>query len=413
MNPTQRSQERHVLELLSSLSYRTGELPTYLKHIASGVSQLLGVDWSIVTLYDNGVGQVVGSSIELPDEELSPYETHGTIASNVLSTGQPFIVEDVSTNPGCGGIDCGYQAYLGVPLRSPQGAIMGTVCSLHRQPRHFTVEEVGIVELFAERAATAIDNYNLYQQQRRFNELLEVEMAKRTAELKVAQMKLVEQERLAAIGEFATTIIHEIRNPLMTMLLGLNYFKRVEQSSVAQERLALALSEADRLERLLREILLYAKPQVLQLQELELNQWITKLFAELSERVSASGRQLNLITTTQPLTIHGDCDKLKQVLINLTTNAAEAIAEQESVTWSLVPTASNHVSIEIHNAGDPIPPTILPRLFEPFFTTKSTGTGLGLSIVKRIVEAHGGQLSIESSIEQGTTARVELPLAVR
>jgi signal transduction histidine kinase len=412
MNPTQRSQERHVLELLSSLSYRTGELPTYLQQIASGVSQLIGVDWSIITLYESGVGQIVGSNIELPDEELSPYETHGTIASNVFSTGKAFIVEDVSCNPGCGMIDFGYQAYLGVPLRSPQGMIMGTVCSLHRNPRQFTAEEVGIVELLAERAATAIDNYNLYQQQRRFNEILEAEVVRRTEELEIAQIKLVEQERLVAIGEFAATIVHEIRNPLMTMSLGLNYFKRVAQSSAAQERLTLALSEADRLERLLREILLYAKPQILQREMLELNQWMTELFVELNEQVKASNRQLKLVTATQPLMIYGDRDKLKQVLINLIHNASDAIAQDKIITWSVVPTATEYVSIYIHNSGEPIPPTILPRLFEPFFTTKSTGTGLGLSIVKRIVEAHGGQLSIESSVEQGTVARVELPLAV-
>ena len=117
------------------------------------------------------------------------------------------------------------------------------------------------MELFAERAATAIDNYHFYQQQCQFNHVLEAEVEKRTAELRATQAKLLEQERLAAIGEFAAIIVHKIRNPLSTMIMELKYFqKTILTDYYPQERLALALSEASRLERLLSEILLYAKP---------------------------------------------------------------------------------------------------------------------------------------------------------
>lgn len=112
-------------------------------------------------------------------------------------------------------------------------------------------------ELFAERAATAIDNYHLYQQQCQFNQILEAEVENRTAQLRAAQAKLVEQERLAAIGEFAAIIVHEIRNPLTTMIMGLKYAKKTLVTEAAQERLSLALSEASRLEKLLSQILLY------------------------------------------------------------------------------------------------------------------------------------------------------------
>lgn len=408
---TQRSQERRVLELLASLSYRSGELSMYLRQIAGGVSQLVNVDWSVVTLCADGAGQILGSSIDL-GEESDSYDTHGTVSNNVLITGKPFVVEDAVASPEAGAFDPGYRAYLGVPLRSPQGVILGTVCSFHREPRQFSDDDIRIAELFAERAATAIDNYQLYQQQCQFNEALEAEVAKRTQELQTAQAKLVDRERLAAIGEFAAMIIHEIRNPLMTMLMGLHYFKRSEHSPPAQERLALALSEADRLERLLREILLYAKPQVLHLEELEINQWTQELLPELETIVHASGQKLNLVVAAHPLTVQGDRDKLKQVFINLIHNACEAINHNKLITCSVVSNQADGVSIQVHNVGEPIAPNLLPHLFEPFFTTKATGTGLGLAIVKRIIDAHGGKLQVHSSIEQGTIASVYLPLHV-
>ncbi len=105
------------------------------------------------------------------------------------------------------------------------------------------------------------------------------------------------------------------------------------------------------------------------------------------------------------VTIQGDADKLKQVLINLVSNACEAIEPGNAVTCYLEP-ESDQVCLKIHNGGKPIPSDVLPKLTKPFFTTKSTGTGLGLAIVKRIVEAHGGSFTIESAVETGTIVSV-------
>ena len=102
-------------------------------------------------------------------------------------------------------------------------------------------DEINFAELFAERAATAIDNYQLYQQQLQFSQTLEAEVLQRTEELRTAQRKLIEKERLAAIGEFSSCIIHEIRNPLTTIKMGLNSFKKLDLSKLYQERLSLAL----------------------------------------------------------------------------------------------------------------------------------------------------------------------------
>ncbi|MBF2008777.1 MAG: GAF domain-containing protein [Chlorogloeopsis fritschii C42_A2020_084] len=403
--------EKRTLEVLSSLSYRTGEIKLYLQEITLGVSELLELDWSVVTLCQKGFERVLASSIDLGNSGNEVYSLHGLLTGTVVNTRQSLVVEDTKTCADYGKAPEGYRAYLGVPLRTAQGEVIGTICSFHKTPRHFTAEEVQIAELFAERAATAIDNYYLYQQQLQFNHILEAEVARRTEELRAAQTKLVEQERLAAIGEFAACIIHEIRNPLTTMKMGLNFFQRLDLSESAKERLSLALDEASRLERLLKEILLYAKPQSLQLEKIDINQFISEILPSLQGMPEAIGRQIEFSAAINVVQILGDKDKLKQVLINIVRNACEAIPEGESVKLIIYSDGNNNqVYINIHNSGAPIPPEVLPNLTKPFYSTKSSGTGLGLAITKRIVEAHNGELLIESTATEGTTVRVHLPL---
>lgn len=413
-SPTQQPlQQRQTVEILSSLSYRAGELGHYLKDLACGVSQLLEIDWAVVTLCQDGFEKVLASSIDLGDGE-QVYSLHGLLTGTVIKIGHSLAVEDAIANPEYGKAPDGYRAYLGIPLRTAAGEVIGTVCSFQRQPRAFTKAEIQIAELFAERAATAIDNYHLYQKQQKFNEVLEAEVTKRTEELKIAQSKLVEQERLAAIGEFSAMIVHEIRNPLTTMLMGLKYFRKTNLTEPAQERLSLALSEASRLECLLSEILLYAKPQILRLQELNINEFIDEILVLIREMPEALDRQLEFIPASATVKILADQDKLKQVFINIVRNACEAIAPRNIVRWKVDShSIPNQVIISVHNGGEPIAPAVLSKLTEPFYSTKPSGTGLGLAIVKRIVNAHGGELYIQSDQSIGTMVNIQLPIVTK
>jgi signal transduction histidine kinase len=406
-------QQRQTMEVLASLSYRAGELNHYLKELACGVSQLIKIDWSVVTLCQDGFEKVLASSIDLGEGE-HVYSLHGLLTGTVIKIGSSLAVEDAIAYPEYGKAPEGYRAYLGIPLRTSASEVIGTVCSFHQQPRKFTKEEIQIVELFAERAATAIDNYHLYQKQQQFNEVLEAEVIKRTEELRIAQAKLVEQERLAAIGEFSAMIVHEIRNPLTTMSMGLKYFRKTILTEPAQERLSLALSEASRLECLLSEILLYAKPQMLQLQELNINKLIEEVLILIREMPEALERQIKFIPASATIKILGDQDKLIQVFINIVRNACEAIAPGNVVTWSVdAQNLPNQVLISVHNSGEPISPEVLCKLTEPFYSTKPSGTGLGLAIVKRIVNAHSGELYIQSNEAIGTKVNIKLPVITK
>jgi len=234
-----------------------------------------------------------------------------------------------------------------------------------------------------------------------------VSVANDITERKQAEKAL---ERLAEIGELAAMIVHEVRNPLTTVMMGLKSFESLDLSDRSRTRLDLATAEAERLQRLLNEILQYARCQTLQTTELEINSLIQGMLESLRAMPAAAERQI-VFTAIQPTRVLGDRDKLMQVFINLISNACEAIPAGETVTWSLETCKpQRHLWIQIHNGGEPIPPDILMQLTMPFFTTKSSGNGLGLAIVKRIVEAHMGELEIASSTDiGGTCVTVSLP----
>ncbi|WP_299406129.1 PAS domain S-box protein [Acaryochloris sp. IP29b_bin.148] len=219
-----------------------------------------------------------------------------------------------------------------------------------------------------------------------------------------------DRERLAEIGELAAMIVHEVRNPLTTVLMGLGSFQRMDLPERAQLRLQLALDESERLQRLLNEILLFAKQHKLNTTTIELNQFFADLLPTLQEMPSAENRPIQLTPASESAWVAADIDKLKQVFINLVSNACEAVSQGEPITWHVQLTPlHNQVTIAVNNGGDPIPAEVLPQLTKPFFTTKSSGNGLGLAITKRIVEAHNGELQIQSTAAAGTTVTVSFP----
>ena len=194
--------------------------------------------------------------------------------------------------------------------------------------------------------------------------------------------------------------------------MGLTALEKLNLAERDRLRLGLAKEEANRLQNLMQEILLYAKPQVLQFEELDLNAFLEEMLVSLQEMPEASERQIDLIRIQPSVKIRADKDKLKQVLINLIRNACEAISAGERVTCQItIANKPSLVCLSVHNGGTPIPSDILPKLTQPFCSTKPEGTGLGLAIVRRIVEAHGGKLSIQSDASSGTIVSFTIPVS--
>ncbi|MEM9978469.1 MAG: PAS domain S-box protein, partial [Cyanobacteria bacterium P01_D01_bin.2] len=182
---------QQTLSVLATLSYRDRDLSSYLKNLAQGVQTILGTDWAVVTLCWDNSEQILASTVDLGANADDIYELHGTLTGTVVQTGCPLTVEDFVADPSHGQGPEGYRAYLGVPLRTFSGDSIGTICTFYQQTRQFSPDSISLAELFAERAATAIDNHQLWQQQQKFNAALEAEVIKQTQELRAAQAELV------------------------------------------------------------------------------------------------------------------------------------------------------------------------------------------------------------------------------
>ncbi|MEB3214313.1 MAG: ATP-binding protein [Leptolyngbyaceae bacterium] len=398
-----------VLECLTALRYHSADLKAYLSEVVSGINRLSQSDWTIVTLRDGETGQIMASSLDINLEDMA-FSIHGTLAGEVFRSRQLLIIEDSRQSPKHLQLPQGYLSCLGVPLTTIKQEVIGTICSLFKHPHTFLESEIKIVELFAERAATTVENYRLYQEQERFNKQLSQDIVTCSINLKKAQKSLIERERLAAIGEFTAMIVHEIRNPLTTVKMGLDHAQKVLQSERDQRRLALAISEAHRLQHLLCEILSYAKPQALRLSKLNISQFFQIFLKQIRAFPEGADRNIQYAEECPDFEVMADADKLKQVFLNLFRNACEATASDDLITFEITAAETPaYICIQIHNGGDPIPPELLPRIMEPFCSAKPCGTGLGLAISKRIILAHGGTLGITSS-DMGTTVSVYLPL---
>ena len=200
--------------------------------------------------------------------------------------------------------------------------------------------------------------------------------------------------------------MHEIRNPLATISLALEHIKTLEQLPPGgRKRADLAGAEVTRLERLLADILVYAKPLTLERSAVDLVGLVEETVA--AESVEAAEFQ---VRSAPCPAVAADTDRLRQVLINLLRNARQASPAGSPVSIRCEPLGTDRVEVEIANQGEPIPEEKLERVFEPFFTSKGGGTGLGLAIVRRIVSAHGGEITLESDEKSGTRAKLRLPI---
>ncbi len=220
---------------------------------------------------------------------------------------------------------------------------------------------------------------------------------------------LEDARRLAALGQFAAAIAHDIRTPLTSISLNVQILRRkLQLSDDDREHLDIALEELARLDKSVAEILDFAKPVKLTAEDIDVGDLLEAAAKGLSPVLSERGVALRY-EPSSTLTIHGDPQRLRQVLVNLVGNAADASKPGAEVTLRATPANDGQIAIEIEDRGRGIGAEDLPRIFEPFFTTRPDGTGLGLAICHKVVRAHGGDIRVRSIVGEGSTFTVMLP----
>ena len=231
-----------------------------------------------------------------------------------------------------------------------------------------------------------------------------------TESLRRTLRELSQRQALAAVGEFAASLAHEVRNPLTSIRLDLQRVEeKLPEDSDAQELLERALGEIERVDRSVTGALRVARSGSVTLERVDIRQPLEAAIHSAEPELKAHGATFKMQPLgTDPLWVKGDAPALEQLFLNLLLNAAQALDDGGRVEVT-VARYRDGVSIAIRDTGRGIPLENMERIFEPFYSTRPEGTGLGLAIAQRIATAHGGQLSIESTLGVGTTVRLRLP----
>jgi signal transduction histidine kinase len=248
-----------------------------------------------------------------------------------------------------------------------------------------TESDQGYLALFTRLVAAMLNNRQLL-----------VDLASSYEQLARTQRELVERERLAALGEFAALVAHEVRNPLGVIFNVVSILERQPLAEEATGILGILGEESRRLDRIISDLIDFARPNPPQFRPERLRNIVDSALE--SVRASMPGAIVDFVGDEDPSVV-ADARMMRQAILNLVVNALQASPASQPVTVR-VGAAGAEIFLAVENRGEPIPAEVAARLFEPFFTTKPTGTGLGLSVVKRVADVHGGRVDIDSNDER-------------
>ncbi|MZG30368.1 MAG: GAF domain-containing protein [Nitrospinae bacterium] len=308
----------------------------------------------------------------------------------------------------------GVDSFATVPLIAHE-EVLGVILVDNRyDQKPITEENLRFLTRFTVYASWVIENSRL------FSKLLDT-----NRELLSMKEQLVQAERLSALGEMAAEVAHEIKNPLVS--IG-GFARRLKDKMTdlsqkwednkdlksASKYSEIISSETDRLERLLKNTLIYSKSGALETEKSQLNKLVEE--ALYLFKAGLYEKNINLVTHLEsnlPL-LDLDQQKIKQVLINLFYNALESLSLGGllKVETFLEEYAQKQkmITVRVEDTGGGIPQEVFENIFNPFFTTKHSGTGLGLSICRKIIENHGGTIRVENQLGKGVTVYLHLPL---
>jgi CRP-like cAMP-binding protein len=275
---------------------------------------------------------------------------------------------------------------LCMPMRNKEGKIVGVFQFLNKKDGSFGPEDEAFIDALSVHGSIALENARLAKD-------------------------MVQNERLSAVGRMASTIIHDIKNPMGTLRMYAQVIKKktdnVEAAQLADEM----IHQVDRFVNMTQEILDFSRGiSEIHLENVELGEMLDSVVQFIEKDL---GRRNITVTKnfeyTGPATL--DVEKMVRVFYNLAGNSADAMKDGGTLTVS-TRKRDNNLIIELSDSGGGIPEEIRAKIFEPFFTHgKRHGTGLGLAIVKKIIDDHQGRLEVDSDVGKGTTMRMILPLS--
>jgi signal transduction histidine kinase/CheY-like chemotaxis protein len=450
--------DRKHLELLTdTLSEKAGELRA-MNHKLNALielSQQMALEHeplSLVNNYSRVAREIIGakwnavgllSSDEQSLQHFSTFGLHSEIAERIsvpspaegvfaklLKDGRSQRIRVLDNDLEAAGLPTDFpvlSSCLGLPIMF-QERVYGWLCLIDKLGAdEFSDQDEQIAVTLTAQMAAAYENARLYNETRHHGLELEREVAERKRAEEDLRTKIVElaamtqqfwqASKLATIGELAASIAHELNNPLATISLRTErLLGEVAESDAKRRPLEIIGQETERMANLVSNLLQFSRRDHQQLSTMDITKEIetTLEFIEHSLRSRKINVVLEFAASLPPL--HADRQQLRQLFLNLLTNASDAMPQGGTLTVRVaaVNDGANVLVIEFADTGTGVTVEDLARVWEPFFTTKEegNGTGLGLAICRRIVEEQHGSISIESVVKEGTTLRITFPVLV-
>jgi signal transduction histidine kinase len=380
------------LLVISQILGSTLDLLTLLNLIVNTARDFTRTEATSILLVDRKTGDlyfeaVTGSKSEEVKRLVVPPDS---LAGWVVREGRPQIINDVSRDKrffAKSDQSTGFEtrSLIAVPMKVKDKTI-GVLEALNRSDDSpFTEEDIDLLSILSAQAAIAIENARLFQQSDVISEMVHELRTPLTSIVAYSELMLRREIPPAQARGFIETIFQESQQ-LANMINGFLELSRLQSGRIRMEMVNFVLAD------LLREVVNLLKPQA-------------------DER----GLALAVAQADPALTVHGDRERVRQVLVNLTSNAVKYNRPNGAVVIQIEPTG-NRTRISVRDTGRGIPEADLPRIFEKFFRVAdsegyATGTGLGLSIVKQIIEAHGSVIDVQSKVDVGTTFSFSLETA--
>jgi len=368
----------------------TIDLDELLKRILKAATDSLHADRGTLYLVDEAAGEIWSKIMQGKTIVEIRLPMGKGLAGYVAKTGETINITDAYKDPRFNPeIDkkSGYQTHtvLCMPMRDKEGKIVGVFQLLNKSGGIFTTEDEAFIDALSVHAAIALENARIAQQ-------------------------MVQSERLSAVGRMASTIIHDIKNPMGTLRLYAQVIKKKTENEEAAQMAEEIIHQVDRFVNMTQEILDFSRGiSEINLQQVHLGQLMEGALKFIEQDLIKKK-----ITLVRQLDYIGMCtldvEKMVRVFYNLASNAADAMPHGGSLTV-VTQQENNHLELSFADTGTGIPEEIRTKIFEPFATFgKKHGTGLGLAIVKKIVDDHKGNIEVESEVNKGTTFRLRIPI---
>jgi two-component system sensor histidine kinase HydH len=340
-----------------------------------------------------------------------------SIVARSVAEKQSFVIPDVNQDPRVNPVlkeKFSLHSLVVIPLLAKDKAL-GAIAADYAEPgKNITTEALESMINFAQQAGLAIHNAFMYQGLKTFSQQMEEKIQKTTAALRKTEAQLIRSEKLAALGQLAAGIAHEIRNPLTSINILIHSLREGLSSENSHgEDLKVIEEEIDRINVIVDQFLRFAKPASPLLEKAEIPPIFEETLQLLKPQIER--RRISVqkeFRSLPPIII--DREQMKQVVLNLLLNAIQAMPEGGQLGLSgQVPEDNQGVQLSIEDTGIGIPSEDMDKLFDPFFSTKEGGIGLGLSIAHRIIDQHHGKIEVESKPGKGTLFTIWLPMDER